>query len=196
MTPEVMSRALEPFFTTKEVGKGTGLGLSQVYGFIAQSGGELVLQSEVGAGTRISLYLPVADASQEGGSRAANNGLRSETVLIVEDEPDLMDAAAALFQSIGYDVVTAGNASDALRLLEQNQDIDILFTDVVMPDGMNGVELAREVRHRWPRIKSILASGYALRVLEDRHGDLEEFFFINKPYRLSEIAKLIRAQHT
>jgi CheY-like chemotaxis protein len=189
-----MARATEPFFTTKEVGKGTGLGLSQVYGFITQSGGEIVLASEVGKGTTVGLFLPLADGMADSGRAREDDGLRTETVLIVEDEPDLMDAAAALFQSIGYAVLTAATAADALRLLEAQHDVDILFTDVVMPEGMNGIELARAVRTRWPRIKSILASGYALRVLEDEHGVLDEFAFVNKPYRLSEIAKLIRAQ--
>ncbi|CAM2152022.1 two-component system, cell cycle sensor histidine kinase and response regulator CckA [Pararobbsia alpina] len=196
MTPDVMARALEPFFTTKEVGKGTGLGLSQVYGFITQSGGEIVLQSESGAGTTVCLYLPATEARDGNSDTRADTPLRTETVLIVEDEPDLMDAASALFQSIGYEVVTAASATDALRLLEMKSDIDILFTDVVMPEGMNGIQLARIVRTRWPHIKPILASGYALRVLEDRHGMLDEFAFINKPYRLSDIAKLIRAQQT
>jgi PAS domain S-box-containing protein len=196
MPPEVVARALEPFFTTKEVGKGTGLGLSQVYGFIVQSGGEIVLKSEVGKGTTASLYLPISGPDDAQGEGRATTESRSETVLIVEDEPDLMDAAAALFQSIGYEVVTAPNAAEAMRRLEHSADVDLLFTDVVMPDGINGVELARAVRARWPHIKSILASGYALRVLEDKHGALDEFAFVNKPYRLSEIAKLIRAQQT
>jgi CheY-like chemotaxis protein len=187
MPPDVVARAFEPFFTTKEVGKGTGLGLSQVYGFIKQSGGEVAIDSKPGEGTTISIYLPAAVNSVEE-ARADH----TERVLIVEDEPDLMDVAASLFTSMGYEVVTAASGQEAIDVMEQS-DIDILFTDVVMPNGMNGIELASFTREHYPRTKIMLASGYPLPALKQRHGvDLNEFAFVNKPYRLSDLARTLR----
>jgi len=188
MPPDVVARAFEPFFTTKEVGKGTGLGLSQVYGFIKQSGGEVAIDSAQGEGTTISIYLPaVVDPVEE--PRAEH----IESVLIVEDEPDLMDVAATLFTSMGYDVVTASSGQEAIDVLEQ-RDVDILFTDVVMPNGMNGIELASFTREHYPATKIMLASGYPLPALRQRHGsDLSEFAFVNKPYRLSDLARTLRS---
>jgi len=188
MPPDVVARAFEPFFTTKEVGKGTGLGLSQVYGFIKQSGGEVAIDSAQGEGTTISIYLPaVVDPVEE--PRAEH----VESVLIVEDEPDLMDVAATLFTSMGYDVVTASSGQEAIDVMEQ-RDVDILFTDVVMPNGMNGIELASFTREHYPATKIMLASGYPLPALRQRHGsDLSEFAFVNKPYRLSDLARTLRS---
>jgi len=188
MPPDVVARAFEPFFTTKEVGKGTGLGLSQVYGFIKQSGGEVVIDSKPGAGTAISIYLPaVVETAPEGESQ------HTERVLIVEDEPDLMDVAASLFTSMGYDVLTAASGREAIDVLER-RDVDILFTDVVMPNGMNGIELASYTREHYPGTKIMLASGYPLPALKQRHGtDLSEFAFVNKPYRLSDLARTLRS---
>jgi CheY-like chemotaxis protein len=188
MPPEVISRAFEPFFTTKEVGKGTGLGLSQVYGFIKQSGGEVVIESQAGHGTTISIYLPavVNDGSETGAAH-------TECVLIVEDEPDLMDVAASLFTSMGYEVLTAASGREAIEVLE-HKDVDILFTDVVMPDGMDGIELAAYTRAHYPETKIMLASGYPLPALKQRHGkEFNEFAFVNKPYRLSDLARTLRS---
>jgi CheY-like chemotaxis protein len=188
MPPEVIARAFEPFFTTKEVGKGTGLGLSQVYGFIKQSGGDVAIDSRPGEGTTISIYLPavVEDALEASASH-------TERVLIVEDEPDLMDVAASLFTSMGYDVLTAASGSEAIDVLE-HKDVDILFTDVVMPDGMDGLELAAYTRAHYPDTKIMLASGYPLPALKQRHGKaFNEFAFVNKPYRLSDLARTLRS---
>jgi CheY-like chemotaxis protein len=188
MPPEVISRAFEPFFTTKEVGKGTGLGLSQVYGFIRQSGGEVVIDSKEGEGTTISIYLPavVTDSLDATASH-------TERVLIVEDEPDLMDVAASLFTSMGYEVLTAASGREAIEVLER-KDVDILFTDVVMPDGMDGIELAAYTRAHYPDTKIMLASGYPLPALKQRHGkEFNEFAFVNKPYRLSDLARTLRS---
>jgi PAS domain S-box-containing protein len=188
MPPDVIARAFEPFFTTKEVGKGTGLGLSQVYGFIRQSGGEVVIDSKEGEGTTISIYLPavVTDSLDATASH-------TERVLIVEDEPDLMDVAASLFTSMGYEVLTAASGREAIDVLEQ-KDVDILFTDVVMPNGMDGLELAAYTREHYPDTKIMLASGYPLPALKQRHGkDFSEFAFVNKPYRLSDLARTLRS---
>ena len=188
MPREVVGRAFEPFFTTKEVGKGTGLGLSQVYGFIKQSDGEVVIESCEGEGTTIAIYLPavVSDAQEDKRSHV-------ERVLIVEDEPDLMDVAASLFTSMGYDVLTASSGREAMDVLEQ-RDVDILFTDVVMPNGMDGLELASYTRTHYPDTKIMLASGYPLPALKQRHGqNLNDFAFVNKPYRLADLARTLRS---
>jgi CheY-like chemotaxis protein len=186
MSPETVARAFEPFYTTKEVGKGTGLGLSQVYGFIKQSGGEVAIKSAPGEGTVISMYLPAV----ESGAQAAPQP-DSEMVLIVDDEPDLMDVASALYISMGYEVLTASGADEALALLA-TRHIDILFSDVVMPNGMTGVELAVFTRTHYPRVKVILTSGYPLPALKVDQASLAEFAFVQKPYRLSDLARTLR----
>jgi PAS domain S-box-containing protein len=189
MPPNVVARVFEPFFTTKEVGKGTGLGLSQVYGFIMQSGGNITVASQLGEGTQIAMYLPAAEGDTVPYTASRDN---VEKVLIVEDDADLLDVAAELFRAIGYTVHTAGSARDALNVMEKNSDIDILFSDVMMPNGMSGVELARLTRDRYPGIKIILTSGYAMPALKSEHKDLDNFLFINKPYQLSDVAKKLR----
>jgi PAS domain S-box-containing protein len=188
MTQEVMMRAFEPFFTTKEVGKGTGLGLSQVYGFMKQSGGAVEAVSTVGEGTTISLYLPATDGQAEDGSNCEEN---ADKVLVVDDEQDVMDLAAALFRNIGYEVYTANNAESAMEILHRNTDISVLFSDIMMP-GMNGLELAKQARSFRPGLKVLLASGYPLPALKAQDKSIEEFGFISKPYRLSELAKKLR----
>ncbi len=185
MAPAVMARAFEPFFTTKDLG--TGLGLSQVYGFIAQSGGEVVLASSVGFGTTVNIYLPGLDAPVK-----AVEAVELESVLIVEDESDLMDVASELFRSMGYEVITASNGTDALDILERKAHIDILFTDVMMQHGMNGIELARFASQRYPAMKVILASGYTLPSLRAQYDDIDQFPFMSKPYRMSDLAKKLR----
>ena len=189
MTPDTIARAFEPFFTTKEVGKGTGLGLSQVYGFIKQSGGEITIDSTVGEGTSIVIWLPAVTSHAHDVPE-----VETETVLIVEDEPDLLDVASSLFLSMGYEVMTAASGSDALVLLA-SRDIDILFTDVVMPNGMNGVELAAYTRANHPHVKVLLASGYPQPTLKLDRQRLGEFGFVSKPYRLSDLARSLRSAH-
>jgi PAS domain S-box-containing protein len=186
MSPDTVRRAFEPFFTTKEVGKGTGLGLSQVYGFIKQSGGEVVIDSALGQGTAISIYLPAVEDDAETHADCA------ETVLIVEDEADLMDMASALFINMGYKVLTAASGQEARSLLAA-RSVDVLFSDVVMPNGMDGVELADYVREHHPHTKIILASGYPLLALRENHAGLQRFTFVNKPYRLADLARALRA---
>ena len=192
MPPEVAARAFEPFFTTKEVGKGTGLGLSQVYGFIKQSGGEVLIRSSNEKGTTIDIYLPAlmddAESVKDFSSRLA-----VETVLIVDDEPDALTAAAALFRSIGYEVVTASDAAGAIDVLTNRPGIDIVFSDVTLPGGVSGIELAHRVRELYPAIKIVLASGYPLTVLRQQHSDLGDFSFVTKPYRLAEVARVLRS---
>ncbi|BCJ91111.1 histidine kinase [Terrihabitans soli] len=191
MSAETLARACEPFFTTKDIGKGTGLGLSQVYGFVAQSNGYIDIASAEGLGTAVSLYLPagapVAAKSPE------NAGVQAGTVLIVDDDEQVMNVAVEMFASLGYDVLTANDATEAVDILMRDRKIDVLFSDVVMPRGMNGIELAREARMMRPDMKIILASGYPLPAIEKAKADLSETAFIAKPYRWSEVVERLRA---
>ena len=188
MSPDVAARVFEPFFTTKPVGKGTGLGLAQVHGFIVQSGGDIAVESALDKGTTLRILLP-ASAECEG-ERPADPNAR-EKVLVVEDEEDLLVLAATLFESIGYDVLLANNGKDALAILERNPDVDVVFSDVMMPQ-MSGIELARIVRREYPDARILLASGYPMPALRQQQGDIEEFPFVSKPYRLPEILKRLR----
>jgi PAS domain S-box-containing protein len=165
MTPEVMERVFEPFYTTKIEGRGTGLGLSQVYGFIKQSGGHIKLYSEQGQGTTVKLYLPrylgsdVSEAPAKG-SIAISEELRGATVLLVEDDPNVREFTASALQGLGYRVLEAGDAPAALRLLDQDPNIVLLFTDVGLP-GLNGRQLAEQAQQRIPSLKILFTTGYA-----------------------------------
>jgi CheY-like chemotaxis protein len=195
MPPEVRDRVFEPFFTTKEVGKGTGLGLSMVYGFVRQSGGHVAVESAPGAGTTVALYLPKAtqkpDAEVEGiQTQAIPPG--SERILVVEDNEDILEVTSAMLTTFGYRVLCARNGAEAIQMLESGQEFELLFSDVVMPNGMNGVELAREARRLSKDIKILLTSGHAGDVLE-RHGAVDEFLIIDKPFRLADLARRLRS---
>ena len=190
MSPEVLSHAIEPFFTTKEIGKGTGMGLSQVYGFVQQAGGDLVIESVVGQGTTVALYLPAmpGDANRESASGVQE---REEKALIVDDQQEVLALAVEMFRQLGYEVLSAGNGKDALDIIKRTPDIDVVFSDVVMP-GMNGVELGRQARSLAPHAKIILASGYASNSLEILESSVDDFEFVSKPYRMAEIIKKLR----
>lgn len=195
MPPEVRDQIFEPFFTTKEIGKGTGLGLSMVYGFVRQSGGHVAVESAPGAGTTVALYLPKAtqkpDAEVEGiQTQAIPPG--SERILVVEDNEDILEVTSAMLTTFGYRVLCARNGAEAIQMLESGQEFELLFSDVVMPNGMNGVELAREARRLSKGINILLTSGYAGDVLE-RHQAVDEFPIINKPYRLADLARRLRS---
>ncbi|HTH45545.1 MAG TPA: PAS domain S-box protein [Oxalicibacterium sp.] len=193
MLPGVAAQAIEPFFTTKEQGKGTGMGLSQVYGLMQQCDGDLVVDTAIGKGTAIHLYLPEIDAGDESklASTELNNG--NDKALVVDDQPDVLEVAVELFRNMGYDVLPANNGLEALEILKRTPDIDVLFSDVVMP-GMNGHLLGQEARKLRPEIKVVLASGYPMPALQD--SDLGNFSFIQKPYRMSEIMKTLRRRDT
>jgi PAS domain S-box-containing protein len=188
MTPDVIARAIEPFFTTKEVGTGTGLGLSQVYGLVQQSNGGMQIQSTPGTGTTVTLYFPAleADSVTAPAPKDAN-----EKALIVDDQPDVLEMAVNLFSSLGYDVLSANNSEQALEILRRTPDIVILFSDVVMP-GMSGTQLAKAALLHIPTLKVILASGYVDASLAEEDKDLEQFQLIAKPYRLSDIIKKLK----
>ena len=199
MAPDVCKRVFEPFFTTKEVGKGSGLGLSMVYGFAKQSNGHVSLQSEVKSGTTIRLYLPVASPAS---AKALNHPLKiggplpcgSETVLIVEDDPFVLSFAVTCLKSLGYRVMTAADAREALTWLNQDATpLDVIFTDIIMPGGMSGCELAERARQIRPGIKVLLTSGYALDALAERGRPNADAFVLGKPYRKSELAVHMRS---
>ena len=198
MTADTMKRAFEPFFTTKDIGKGSGLGLSQVYGFAKQSGGFVRLTSEPGIGTTVHLYLPhspdlVVDRAEEHGAGSAPRAqvARTEAILVVEDDIDVRDTVAEGLRTLGYQVLTAEDGGAALALLERGATVDLLFTDVSMPRGMSGDELAHRARRLRPGLKILLTSGYAAAV---RDGALlEQFSVLAKPYRSDELARAIRA---
>jgi PAS domain S-box-containing protein len=197
MTPDVLARAFEPFFTTKEVGKGSGLGLSQVYGFVAQSGGHVAIDSTLGAGTTVTLYLPAVPAIVEGQATAAT-ALQSAAigrVLVVEDDPEVLDVTVERLRRMGYEVLTAGDGPAALAVLRREAEIDILFSDIVMPRGMNGVELARTALRLRPQLRVLLASGYPMSALSATQGITADtgFAFLSKPYRGAELADALRA---
>ena len=189
MAQDVIDRAVEPFFTTKEVGKGTGLGLSQVYGAMQQAKGELRIVSRPGAGADIMLLFPPLDAAS--GAGGATHPDAAEKVLVVDDQADVLDITAQLFTSLGYEVLSANNGVEALDILHRTPELGILFSDVMMP-GMTGVELAKNARALRPDMKIILSSGYPASALNAQKDEISRFDFIGKPYRLSDIIKKLR----
>lgn len=196
MTPEVRSRALEPFFTTKGVGAGTGLGLSMVYGFIRQSGGHIQIYSEPDQGTTVRLYLPWAEAAGATTGKAAEDSPgnypgRGERILLVEDEPRVRRVTMARLRDLGYQVLEAPSGPAALKLLDEVDGIDLLFTDMVMPEGMNGLELAHAVRARHPDLPVLLSSGYA-EPETVRRDHLEGSEWLKKPSSALEVARTVR----
>ncbi|GJE39361.1 histidine kinase famiy protein [Methylobacterium persicinum] len=195
MPPEILTRILEPFFTTKGEGKGTGLGLAMVYGFAKQSGGTVELMSEVGRGTTVRLLFPASDQTIEAERRAAariTERRGSETILVVDDRPEAAATAGAILEDFGYRVILCDGAGPALDILDGETRIDLLFTDLIMPGGMNGVMLARAARERQPRIKVLLTTGYAESSLERTDAGGSEFDVIDKPYKRLELALRVR----
>jgi PAS domain S-box-containing protein len=197
MPREVLARALDPFFTTKEAGRGTGLGLSMAYGFMRQSNGGLSIASEEGKGTTVTLLFPATD--QESATARCGPAQRTEviqsgreTVLVVEDQPDIAALATAILVEHGYRVFSAPNGDAALAMLENGEPVDLLFSDLIMPGAMNGVMLARTARKRFPQLRVLLATGFAAEVVE-RDGSLAgEFEILGKPYRRAELLSRVR----
>ncbi len=192
MSPETLARAAEPFFTTKSVGHGTGLGLSMAYGFVKQSGGNVRIESQLGYGTRVELYLPVAPSSSPTTppSAASLSTGYGETVLLVEDDPDVRSIAAASLRSLGYRVISAADAEAALRELEANQSIALLFSDVMLGPGMSGSELAQSARERRPELAVLLTSGYDNPMADSTVG--ADFQMLRKPYRREQLGVALR----
>jgi CheY-like chemotaxis protein len=193
MTPDVLAHALEPFFTTK--GAGNGLGLSMVYGFVNQSGGGMSIDSRPGYGTSVDFLLPIASAStgstiETRGAHGAQAGER-RTILVVEDEADVRTIAARFLSANGYQVVAAACAREALDLLAANPDVDLIFSDLVLGSGMNGVELAHEACRMRPGLAVLLTSGY-----QGKYGGTESptapFELLRKPYRREQLVEAVR----
>jgi PAS domain S-box-containing protein len=196
MARAVVERAFEPFFTTKDVGKGSGLGLSMVYGFVKQSNGHVSIYSEPGLGTTVRLYLPTAKAAAGDGLHHAGHRepdkRGTETVLVVEDDSFVRGYAVATLESLGYTVLTAADGRLALDRLKSGDAPDVLFTDVVMPGGINGLDLAAEARTIHPHLRVVFTSGYPLETLSARGKLREATAILNKPYRKVELAQRIR----
>jgi PAS domain S-box-containing protein len=197
MPRTVLQRAFEPFFTTKGVGKGSGLGLSQVYGFVTQSGGHVAIDSTAGQGSTVTLYLPAAHPSAGEPAAGEDDAAAAKAigrVLVVEDDPEVLDVTVESLRTIGYEVLTAPDGPSALAVLRRDPAIDILFSDIVMPRGMSGVELARRALRLRPGLRVLLASGYPMAALSDTQGIAgDEFPFLSKPYRGAELAEALRA---
>ncbi|WEF33759.1 response regulator [Pseudoduganella chitinolytica] len=194
MPPEVLQRAFEPFFTTKPTGQGTGLGLSMAYGFVKQSGGEILLKSRPGEGTTVSIFLRRSTQAPAHDEDAAVTGLFGgvETILVVEDEEAVRDATAGLLSALGYQVLQASDADHAARLVEAGARVDLLFTDVIMPGKMSSLELAELVRRRQPDVEILFTSGYAEGVLA-HEGKLDpSISLLQKPYNADVLSARIR----
>jgi signal transduction histidine kinase/CheY-like chemotaxis protein len=199
ISPENLDRVFDPFFTTKEVGKGTGLGLSMVYGFIKQSQGRINFYSEPGHGTTVKLYLPMADQECEESipDPAILVDLQgSEVILLVEDNAPVREFAKTQLLHLGYRVLEAANGQDALAVLRERKEIDLLFTDVVMPGGLNGRELAQEARKLYPALKVLFCSGYAESAVLHMGLMDKDVQLLNKPYSRLQLAKRIRGMLT
>jgi PAS domain S-box-containing protein len=199
MAPEVLARAFEPFFTTKEPGRGTGLGLSSIYGFVKQSGGHITLHSEVGRGTTANIYLPKFDQSERTMApreQQADTPIKGagETILVVEDNPEVRRVTIEQLKGLGYRVLEAETGHSAITALNENATIDLVFSDVIMPGGMSGFELARKIKKLRPSQKILLASGFAgegprATGEDSAHGIL----LLRKPYSLIDLSRFIRA---
>jgi PAS domain S-box-containing protein len=194
MDRQTLEKVFEPFFTTKDVGKGTGLGLSQVYGFVRQSGGHVRIYSEPGEGTTVKLYLPRAprgarDEIAIPAPAQADGG--PETILVVEDDQDLRAYSVSTLRELGYAVLEAGTGSEALTILD-SAGVDLLFTDVVLPDGMNGRVLADHARRRRPELKVLFTTGYTRNAIV-HHGRLDPgVSLLGKPFTFDDLARKVR----
>ncbi|MBP0443257.1 PAS domain-containing protein [Roseomonas sp. SSH11] len=194
MPPEILKRVMEPFFTTKDEGRGTGLGLSMVYGFARQSGGAVRIESTPGEGTTLHLYFPRADedvAPRPAVPRIVERP-GTETILVVDDRAEVAELARAILEDFGYVVHLAHDGQQAMEIIKGNRPLDMLFTDLIMPGGMNGVMLAREARRHRPRIKVLLTTGYADDSINPDEVGGTEFDLIAKPYGRAELARRVR----
>ncbi len=193
--PDVLAKVFEPFFTTKDVGKGSGLGLSMVFGFVKQSSGHITIYSEVDHGTSVKLYIP---RSQDGPSKQdvvddiLEHALGSERILVVEDDPDVRKIPTAILRDQGYEVVEAGNGEDATKRLQDGPPFDLLFTDIVLPGGMNGVEIAEQAQKLQTSIKILYSTGYAENANVQTSKLVASGLLVNKPYLRTELLEKVR----
>jgi two-component system NtrC family sensor kinase len=192
ISPDVLTRVFEPFFTTKEVGKGTGLGLSQVYGFAKQSGGTATVNSTEGRGTAVTIYLPRSHEAPPAAVPQRQAETPAEplgTVLLVEDNSDVAEVGAGLLRQLGYRVRSVANAQAAIAALRLDPDVDLVFSDILMPGGMNGLDLAREIGDRFPEIPVLLTTGYSASA---KDAVLRGLVVLQKPYDLEALGRNIR----
>src|SRR5262249_18618871 len=190
---EVLPRVFDPYFTTKDAGKGTGLGLSQVYGFAKQSGGTAIIQSRLGHGTTVSIYLPATEEPVQAAERkhpTLVDQIQSAegTALLVEDNEEVASVSAAYLEQLGYTVEVTMNGSDALQKLQSGHSYDLVFSDLLMPGSVAGLELARIVRSNHPNIPILLTTGYSQKAQE---AVREGFFILRKPYDLQSLFNAI-----
>ncbi len=193
MPAEVRDKAFEPFFTTKDVGKGSGLGLSMVYGFVKQSGGHIKIYSEQGHGTTIRVYLPPARGDADAATSAAVPVAGGhETIMVVEDDALVRNFVVAQLHGLGYKTIDAADSRAAMAHVEKGTPFDLLFTDVIMPGGMTGRQLADEIAKRRPGMKVLYTSGYTDNAIV-HHGRLDEgVLLLTKPYRKTQLAQMVR----
>ena len=194
MSRETLERAFEPFFTTKSRDKGTGLGLAMVYGFVKQSGGTVRVYSELNHGTTVSFYLPLAGNHLHPAPLDAPKPLNTElgcTVLVVDDEEDLLEIATAYLEEMGFISFQASDGASAIEILKHHHEIDLLVTDIVMPGGMNGVELVRKARVLRPDLRIIYSSGFPAEALAERSMSLVDGPLLHKPYQRNEFTSMI-----
>jgi PAS domain S-box-containing protein len=195
MPAEVLARAFEPFFTTKQMGRGSGLGLSMVYGFVKQSGGRISIDSAPGRGTRVRLVLPRAESGIEPAAappapvQAPGNG---ELILLVEDDPSVRQLASGIVAGLGYRLIEAPDGPAALAVLAESGEVDLLVSDVMLPRGMNGFELARRARQLQPGLRVLFMSGYAESAMAEAGAGLGEIDLIHKPFRKADLAARLR----
>ncbi len=198
MLPEIKAKALEPFFTTKELGKGKGLGLSIVYGFMRSVDGCIDIESESGKGTVVKLYLPrISDAADTTGDKdtsmqTENTQKDKNTILVVDDEVVLLALAQEQIEDLGYRVYAASSSAQALQLLAEHKDIDLMFTDVIMPDDISGYELALKATELRPDLKILLASGFTSNIMKQKGLALFDAKVLHKPYRYEELSSKLR----
>jgi CheY-like chemotaxis protein len=194
MPPEIARRVFEPFFTTKDVGKGSGLGLSMVYGFARQSGGTVLISSRVAHGTSVTLYLPSAGPAPTNHpcaeARPPSRQETGERILVVEDNPLVGQMAATMLSSMGYSPVVVIDASSAIAELERPEPFSLLLTDILLPGGMTGIDLARQARRRWPDLPILFMSGFAdPSLVPEDFGTTTRL--LRKPFRLGQLSEAI-----
>jgi len=192
MAPDTLQRAIEPFFTTKDSGRGSGLGLSMVYGFVRQSGGSMLMESREGYGTRIRLYLPVARAPTVR-VETSTDVVRGhgQGIVVVEDDEAVREIAVAFLTSLGYRIHPVGNSGEALRMLADHPDVALLFSDIMLGDGMDGHALAAAAKAIRPGVAILMTSGYDDRTLSDERGDADVYPLLRKPYRREQLAAAV-----
>jgi len=196
MSQEVCERIFDPFFTTKGKAEGTGLGLAMVYGFVSRSKGYIFVSSVIGRGTTFTIYLPRSKLTVKHAEDAARvfsvTPSGDETILIVDDEVELAVIAKSILEGLGYTVICAENGVSALQVLQENSAIDLVFSDVVMPGGVSGLDLAAIIDNEYPGLKILLTTGFAVEANNAMAGSESQYDMLRKPYRGMELAKRVR----